>query len=268
MRFSGPAPSPASFPPGLASLISCWCLRFRLCGVVSALSLIQGERVGLSTRGSGALPSRLGQQRRGRNGRKGCREAVWSPSLSASPQATWGQGGLWSLAFVPSKRSRAMTQQVESNHKKQPHSPWLPSGGEPSPPTPVPGANFSALIKASGFWKAAVLTPVPPALHSVRILWPRLFAVNLEAGAQGVWGEIGERTPGLDDCSLATWPGKVSDSLSLCASVSSQKWDHLNAGEGVKQPSYSRQCSYATGGNVNWCSHYEEQYGSSSENKK
>lgn len=142
MRFSGPAPSPASFPPGLASLISCWCLRFRLCGVVSALSLIQGERVGLSTRGSGALPSRLGQQRRGRNRRKGCREAMWSPSLSASPQATWGQGGLWSLAFVPSKRSRAMTQQVESNHKKQPHSPWLPSGGEPSPPTPVPGGEF------------------------------------------------------------------------------------------------------------------------------
>ena len=35
-----------------------------------------------------------------------------------------------------------------------------------------------------------------------------------------------------------------------------------NAGDGVKK----REPSYTTGGNVNWCSHYEEQYGSSSKN--
>ena len=35
-----------------------------------------------------------------------------------------------------------------------------------------------------------------------------------------------------------------------------------NAGEGVEK----RKPSYTVAGNVNWCSHYEKQYGGSSEN--
>ena len=33
----------------------------------------------------------------------------------------------------------------------------------------------------------------------------------------------------------------------------------INAGEGVEK----RESSYTVGGNVNWCSHYGEQYGGS-----
>ena len=36
----------------------------------------------------------------------------------------------------------------------------------------------------------------------------------------------------------------------------------INAGEGVEK----REPSYTVGGNVNWCSHYGEQYGDSSKN--
>ena len=36
----------------------------------------------------------------------------------------------------------------------------------------------------------------------------------------------------------------------------------INAGEGVEE----REPSYTVGGNVNWCSHYAEQYGGSLKN--
>ena len=36
----------------------------------------------------------------------------------------------------------------------------------------------------------------------------------------------------------------------------------VNSGEGVEK----REPSYTVGGNVNWCSHYGEQYGSSLKN--
>ena len=36
----------------------------------------------------------------------------------------------------------------------------------------------------------------------------------------------------------------------------------INAGEGVEK----REPSYTVGGNVNWCSHYGEQYGGSLKN--
>ena len=36
----------------------------------------------------------------------------------------------------------------------------------------------------------------------------------------------------------------------------------INVGEGVEK----RETSYTVGGNVNWCSHYGEQYGGSSKN--
>ena len=36
----------------------------------------------------------------------------------------------------------------------------------------------------------------------------------------------------------------------------------ISAGEGVEQ----REPSYTTGGSVNWCSHYGEQYGDSLKN--
>ena len=37
-----------------------------------------------------------------------------------------------------------------------------------------------------------------------------------------------------------------------------------NAGEGVEK----REPSYTVGGNVNWCGHYQEQYGGSSKSLK
>ena len=36
----------------------------------------------------------------------------------------------------------------------------------------------------------------------------------------------------------------------------------MNAGEGVER----KESSYAVGGNVDWCSHYEKEYGDSLKN--
>ena len=44
--------------------------------------------------------------------------------------------------------------------------------------------------------------------------------------------------------------------------VSSKNLQTINAGEGVEK----REPSYTVGGNVNWYSHYGEQYGHSLEN--
>ena len=44
--------------------------------------------------------------------------------------------------------------------------------------------------------------------------------------------------------------------------LSSKSLQITNAGEGMEK----REHSYTVGGNVNWCSHYGEQYGGSSEN--
>ena len=41
--------------------------------------------------------------------------------------------------------------------------------------------------------------------------------------------------------------------------ASSESLQTINAGEGVEK----REPSYTVGGNVNWCSHYGEQYGGS-----
>ena len=43
---------------------------------------------------------------------------------------------------------------------------------------------------------------------------------------------------------------------------SSKNPQTINAGEGVEK----REPSYTVGGNVNWCSHYGEQYGGSLKN--
>ena len=44
--------------------------------------------------------------------------------------------------------------------------------------------------------------------------------------------------------------------------VSSKSLQTINAGEGVEK----REPSYTVGGNVNWCSHYGQQYGGSLRN--
>ena len=41
-----------------------------------------------------------------------------------------------------------------------------------------------------------------------------------------------------------------------------KNWQIINAGEGVKK----RELSYTVGRNINWCSHYGEQYGDSLKN--
>ena len=46
--------------------------------------------------------------------------------------------------------------------------------------------------------------------------------------------------------------------------ASSKNLQTINAGEGVKK----REHSYTVGGNVNWYSHYGEQYGGSLKNQK
>ena len=50
--------------------------------------------------------------------------------------------------------------------------------------------------------------------------------------------------------------------LTLVRMAIIKKSKRINAGEGVEE----RELSYTVGGNVNWCSHYGEQYGGSLKN--
>ena len=56
----------------------------------------------------------------------------------------------------------------------------------------------------------------------------------------------------------------IQHSLVVCQMKTESNFRITNAGEGGKK----REASYTVGGNVNWCSHYGEQYGGSSKNQK
>ena len=56
----------------------------------------------------------------------------------------------------------------------------------------------------------------------------------------------------------------IKNHLTLVRMASSKSLEVTNDGGGVEK----KEPSYTTGGNMNWCSHYGEQYGGSLKNQK